>query len=317
MKREILAVAVALWVCGGPISVARADDAASLLAQGKLDADMGDRQAAAKALMAVADDAAAPAALRWEALVRLGLVRRDAGDAKGATQAFERVWNEYGREKEALRLLVQAVYGALPGEERWDAIWQQVVVEFDRSDAKKPIVRVEWPGVSSQARTYTGTATSFDFTESDLLDVFRQFADISGLNVVVHPGIHGKATIKTPDMPWDEALDRVLAPNGYAANRVGNLVEIGLPARLGTRRHFEGKPIDVAFKDVDLIESLRRVAANGGRTVSVQAGVRGKTFIWLKQVPWDQAFDILVRLNGLAWKQDGAKLRVGLPTELK
>jgi hypothetical protein len=317
MKREILALAVVLSVGGWPVGGRCAEDAASLLAKGKLAFDSGDQQAAGKTFEAVADDAAAPAALRAEALVRLGLARKAQGDAGGAADAFERVWNEFRHEKEAVQLLVQAVYAALPGAARWDAIWQEVVVEFDRSDPGNPVVRVEWPGVPSQPRRYSGAAVTLELRDGDLQDVFRLFADTTQLNIVVHPGVQGQVTMSVHGMPWDEALDRMLAPNGLAATHVGNMVEIGLPARLGTSRPFDGKPISVQFNDVDLIEALRRVADNGGRTVSAQDGISGKVTIWLKHVPWDQAFDLLVRLNRLTSRADGTTLRIEKPAKSK
>ena len=43
---------------------------------------------------------------RWEALVRLGVARRDAGDAEGSADAFEEAFRTYGKDPEALRFLL-------------------------------------------------------------------------------------------------------------------------------------------------------------------------------------------------------------------
>jgi hypothetical protein len=316
MRRAILALLV---VAGGwTIAPAWAEDAAALLTQGKLDVDLGKPQEAARAFEAVAADTTAPAPLRAEALVRLGLVRRSMGDAKGAADAFEDALTEHGDDKDSRRLLVQAVGNTMPDEERWKAIWEKVAVKVDRTDPERPIVGVEWPGVPATSRTYTGKANvTFDFKDAALNDIFRLFADVSGLNIVVHPGTRGKITTNLRDVPWDQALDEVLRPHGYAANRVGNLVEIGPPDRLGTRRQFDGKPIDVDFKSVDLIEALRHIAEEGRGTVAAPPEIRGKVTIILKQVPWDQAFDVLARLNGLTWTMEGNSIRVGRPAQPK
>ena len=45
---------------------------------------------------------------------------------------------------------------------------------------------------------YTGTKMSIDFLNGDLLDVFKLFADVSGLNVVVNPGISGRSSPRRP-----------------------------------------------------------------------------------------------------------------------
>ena len=44
----------------------------------------------------------------------------------------------------------------------------------------------------------------------DLRDFFRLIHEISGLNVVVDPGVKGNLTIVLDDVPWDQALDIVL-----------------------------------------------------------------------------------------------------------
>jgi hypothetical protein len=313
MRREILTVVLLIW---GGAAVARAGDPAALLTQGKLDADMGDGSAAAIAFEAVAEDSTAPSALRWEALIRLGLVRRDMGDAKAAAEAFHRVFRDYRQDKEAVALLVQAVGGVLPGPERWDAVWQKVVVRVDAAKTDHPMMRVEWPGVPAGLRRYTGQNITLDFKDGDLQDIFRLFADISGLNVVVYPGTRGYATLRFKDVPWDDALDRILAPNGLAASLVGPVLEIGRPEDLGPPRRFDGEPIDVDFKEVDLQEALRHIAERGGRELATESPLTGKVTFKLQGVPWDQAFDLVARLNGLAWKRDGTRMRVGRPKDL-
>jgi type II secretory pathway component HofQ len=214
-------------------------------------------------------------------------------------------------------LLIQAAGGAVPGPERWDAIWQKVVVRIDAAKTDHPVMRVEWPGVPAGLRRYSGQNISLDFKDGDLQDIFRLFADISGLNVVVYPGTRGAVTLKFKDVPWDEALDRILAPNGLAASLVGPVLEIARPEQLGSIRRFDGTPMDLDFKDVDLQGALRQIAERGGRELAVESSLAGEVTLKLSGVPWDQAFDLVVRLNGLAWKQEGTRIRVGRPQDLK
>src|SRR6266568_2792024 len=74
---------------------------------------------------------------------------------------------------------------------------------------------------------YTGTKMSIDFLNGDLLDVFKLFADVSGLNVVVNPGISGRVTCKMYDVPWDQLLDLILRTNGLGYLLEGNVLRIG------------------------------------------------------------------------------------------
>ena len=52
------------------------------------------------------------------------------------------------------------------------------------------------------------------------------FADISGLNVVVNPGISGKVTLKLTEVPWDQALDLILKTNGLGRTIDDNVIRI-------------------------------------------------------------------------------------------
>ena len=40
-------------------------------------------------------------------------------------------------------------------------------------------------------------------------------------------------------------------------------------------------------------------------------GVGGHVTFKLNEVPWDQAFDLLTRVNGLTWSRAGGVIRVG------
>ncbi|HEY8150986.1 MAG TPA: hypothetical protein VIK51_18915, partial [Vicinamibacteria bacterium] len=148
------------------------------------------------------------------------------------------------------------------------------------------------------------------FTDADLGDVFRLVADVSGLNVVVFPGVHGKVTLESHDEPWDRILDRALSPNGLASQRQDNVVLIAAPEQLPPARTFSGRRVALDFRDSELRKTLAEIAALGGATVDIDPFVAGHVTIRLNQVRWDQAFDIIVRVNGLDWTQDGPSLKV-------
>jgi len=306
MKRQMA------WVLTAVLAAvaAGAEDPAQALARGRLEADLGRHDVAAEAFASVARAPGATVEQRWEALVRLGVARRDAGDTRGSADAYEEAFRTYGKDPEALRFLLLAAGSALPGRERWEEVWPRVVLDVDRRVPDRPVVRVTWPEVPISLCPCSGTLVDLDFEDGDLQDVFRLFADISGLNVVVHPGTQGRVTYRAAKKPWDEVLDRLLAPNGLVARLDGNVVEIGPPRRFGEKRSFTGAAISFEYKNKDLIETLRETAAHGGASVEVPEGVMGRVTFMLKDVPWDQAFDLLVRLNGLAWTRTGDVIRV-------
>jgi type IV pilus assembly protein PilQ len=81
-------------------------------------------------------------------------------------------------------------------------------------------------------KQYTGHPISLDFKDGDLQDIFRLFADISGLNIVVNPGVGGKVTLKLNEVPWDQALDLILKANGLGYTLEGNVIRIAPLAAL-------------------------------------------------------------------------------------
>ena len=60
----------------------------------------------------------------------------------------------------------------------------------------------------------------------DLKDFFRLIHEISGLNVVLDPNVHGTLTVVLDDVPWDKALDIVLKNNDLARELEGNVLRI-------------------------------------------------------------------------------------------
>jgi type IV pilus assembly protein PilQ len=74
--------------------------------------------------------------------------------------------------------------------------------------------------IGGEEKEYTGELISLDFKDGDIQDIFRLFADISGLNIVVQPGVTGRVTLVLTEVPWDQALDLILK-----AHRLGYVVE--------------------------------------------------------------------------------------------
>jgi type IV pilus assembly protein PilQ len=73
---------------------------------------------------------------------------------------------------------------------------------------------------------YTGEPISVNLKDVDLKDFFRLIHEISGLNVVLDPNVHGTLTIVLDDVPWDQALDIVLKNNGLDRELDGNVLRI-------------------------------------------------------------------------------------------
>jgi type IV pilus secretin PilQ/predicted competence protein len=76
------------------------------------------------------------------------------------------------------------------------------------------------------AGKYSGEPISVNLKDVDLRDFFRLIHEISGLNVVVDPGVKGNLTIVLDDVPWDQALDIVLKNNDLDKQLDGNVLRL-------------------------------------------------------------------------------------------
>ena len=90
---------------------------------------------------------------------------------------------------------------------------------------------------------YTGEPISVNLKDVDLKDFFRLIHEISGLNVVLDPNVHGSLTVVLDDVPWDQALDIVLKNNDLARELEGNVLRIATVDTL--KKEAEGRRAQV------------------------------------------------------------------------
>jgi type IV pilus assembly protein PilQ len=88
------------------------------------------------------------------------------------------------------------------------------------------------PSGSCGGNKYNGEPISVNLKDIDLRDFFRLVHDISGLNVVLDPAVHGSLTIVLDDVPWDQALQIVLKNNSLDCELQGNVLRIATTATM-------------------------------------------------------------------------------------
>ena len=124
-----------------PAGLARAEaqkDFAALMTQAKLHADLGDHWQAADAFASIVRDATAPAGLRSEAMVRLGLALSAAGDARASKEVFKEAVASSSADPKALRFLTYAVARTVPGR-----IWPDFRAPFEELLKTAEVVSLE------------------------------------------------------------------------------------------------------------------------------------------------------------------------------
>jgi len=119
-------------------------------------------------------------------------------------------------------------------------------------------------------KQFTGHPISLDFKDGDLQDIFRLFADISGLNIVVNPGVSGKVTLKLNEVPWDQALDLILKANGLGYTLEGNVIRIAPLVALQTEEQQRRKLQEERALAGDLASLTTRISyAKAGELADV------------------------------------------------
>ena len=70
------------------------------------------------------------------------------------------------------------------------------------------------------------------------------------------------------------------------------------------------KLLTLDFKDADVVNVLRLLAAEGGRNIAVGDDVKGKVTVSLRNVTWDQALDTILEARGLAKIEKAGVIRI-------
>ena len=86
--------------------------------------------------------------------------------------------------------------------------------------------------LSQGPRVFTGEPISLNLKDADLKDVLRTFAELTGLNMAIDPGVGGSVTVDFADVPWDQALDIILRQNSLTFLLEGNVMRIGTIGRI-------------------------------------------------------------------------------------
>jgi len=64
------------------------------------------------------------------------------------------------------------------------------------------------------SKDYAGEKMSFDFVDTDIRNILQLIADVADINIVWGSDVEGKVSMRLDNVPWDQALEMVLRPNG-------------------------------------------------------------------------------------------------------
>ena len=79
---------------------------------------------------------------------------------------------------------------------------------------------------------------------------------------------------------------------------------------------FTGDPISLTLKDADIKDVLKTFSALTQLNIVIDPEVSGSVTVELRDVPWDQALDLILRINGLDYLLENNVLRVSTVSKL-
>ncbi|HEX6201496.1 MAG TPA: AMIN domain-containing protein, partial [Thermoanaerobaculia bacterium] len=116
---------------------------------------------------------------------------------------------------------------------------------------------------------------------------------------------------EAPPRPAGPASDLELSSPGGLEIDTPTAVEAFAARPLdGGERLYVGERYSFSLRDADLVETLRSFASLSNLNMVIQPGVSGTVTMELTDVPWDQAFEQVLKINGLSYEVEGNIMRI-------
>lgn len=170
---------------------------------------------------------------------------------------------------------------------------------------------------SAEAPVYSGAPISLELIDADLQRVLTVFSHATDLFFAVDSrtvemgGLDHLVTVDFESVPWDKALDEILAASGLEWTLEGKVLWIHLPdSGPGGDRNFTGDAINLRLEDAKLADVLSNLAKVTGLGIEFDPDVETTVSVALRSVPWDQVLDLILRISGFDYSQEGDGIEV-------
>ena len=122
--------------------------------------------------------------------------------------------------------------------------------------------------------------------------------------------------IALPIIDLNPRLGIVFTPQRFVGDQAVCKVQFLEPEGPSGSSDFTGEPITLSLKDADLQKVLEVFSKIAPVEIIVEPSVTGSVTVDLRDVPCDQALDLILRINGLGWAREGDTLRVAPSSEM-
>lgn len=176
------------------------------------------------------------------------------------------------------------------------------------------------PTLSARTGTdqlYAGEPISLSLLDATLQDVVSTFAEVANVTIAISPQaaasgvLESRVTVDVSSQPWDRAFDDLLRARDLVWTRVGDVIWVhGAWESLDGDRSFTGKPIRLQLDGADLHDVLRMMSQLTGFEIVADPTLDVAVTIDVNEMPWDQALDMICRVNGLTYTVEGGTILV-------
>jgi type IV pilus assembly protein PilQ len=152
---------------------------------------------------------------------------------------------------------------------------------------------------------------NLDVKDKDLSEILQFISRKVGVNVISDPEVKETVTIRFENMDWRDAIDAIARQTHCKIKQESeNYI-----------RFMQPPTISMEFQNADIRIVLELLAKQSGANIVISSEVKGTVSLSLRDVPWQDALDTIVKTNGYtivrADTESAEIIRVVHPSSLK
>jgi type IV pilus assembly protein PilQ len=186
-----------------------------------------------------------------------------------------------------------------------------VVIDFDKTAVKAAPSAIQTPAVMQNSARTTPSPTTPDAMQALVMSNRAAVDPISALGLDRAP-----STERHGGVPAGALLAQAAQPAAQQAAPAAQPAQEQIGTARPGQRRFSGNPVSLDFQGADLRAVLRTFSEISSLNIVIDPAVTGSVDVALKDVPWDQALDIILRANKLGYIVDGTIVRIAPLTVL-
>lgn len=152
---------------------------------------------------------------------------------------------------------------------------------------------------------------NLDVRDKDLSELLQFISSKVGVNIIPDPDVKETVTIRFENMAWRDAIDAIARrTHCKIVEESGNYIRFTQPPT-----------ISMEFQSADIRVVLELLAKQSGANIVISSEVKGFVSLSLRDVPWQDALDTIVKTNGYTVVREDTEsaeiIRVVHPSSLK